>query len=320
MERIIITGTGSLAKRLFHRWKDRYDIVAISRGEGTHLRLPPWVRGEMCDIRDVNRLNYLFGLYKPAICIHTAAFKVLPLMQGQISECIKTNINGTENIAMCCAQHDVQQALLIGTDKCVDPVHNQSYGLSKAVARNIFVDYSTRSTSTRFLINLYGNVARSNHSFIPIWESQIGSGSEITITHADATRFIFSLNEAVDLIEATLNYDINGGCIIPFMPSYRITDVAMAIGALLNKPVKMKVLNKLRPGEKLHEAMLSEVDLPYTSNLGKHLCVVPNYPSLTDYSNLQPYSGGLVTSDKKDWLVTDQDKIIDMLRNSYIYD
>lgn len=320
MERALITGTGSLAKRLFHRWKNRYEITAVSRGEGTHLTLPAWVRGEMCDVRDIERLKYLFSLYKPSVCIHTAAFKILPLMQGQISECIKTNIGGTENIAMCCAQYGVRQAVLIGTDKCVDPVHNQSYGLSKAIARNIFVDYSTRSTDTNFLINLYGNVARSNHSFIPIWESQIADGREISVTHQDATRFIFSLDEAVDLIEATLEYNINGGCIIPFMPSYRIVDVADAIGSMLNKPVRMNILNSLRPGEKLHEAMLSEVDLPYTYNLGNHLCVIPNYRSSTDYSSLIKYQGGLVTSDNSQFIVHNQLKIIDMLRRSRIND
>lgn len=320
MSTLLITGTGSLATRIMHRFKDKYDrIIAVSRGESTHLDLPPWIISELGDIRDFDRLSYLFNTYRPDVCIHTAAFKVLPLMQRYVMECVNTNVTGTSNIARVCHLYDTKQSLLIGTDKAVNPIHNQIYGLSKAVARAAYVDYSARPSNTSFLICNYANVAKSKNSFIPIWENQIKNDKPIDITHEDITRFIFTLDDAVDLISDTLGWNINGGTVIPIMDSFRIVDVALAIGVMLNKPVKMNMLNKLRPGEKMHEDMTSihEQHLTYWLS-NKRLCVIPSFETLTDYSQLQdkPYTGLPLSSDK--YINTNIDSIVELLKRSRI--
>lgn len=316
---LLITGTGSLAKRIMYRFKDKYEkIVVVSRGETTHLDLPPWVISEIGDIRDYDRLDYLFKTYQPDVCIHTAAFKVLGLMQRYVTECIKTNILGTENVARVCHHYDVKQSLLIGTDKSCNPVHNQIYALSKAVARATYVDYAARPSNTNFLCTIYGNIAKSKNSMLLKWENLIKEDKEIVIYHEDLTRFMFSLDESVDLIEKTLKWNINGVTTIPIMKSYRVVDIAQALGVLLGKTPKIKVLNKLLPGEKMHEEMTSshEQHLIYwldESTLG----VLPSFDTFNDYSKIttNPYTGPMLSSDK--FIDSNIDNIVHLINNSY---
>lgn len=317
MSTLLITGTGSLAKRIMHRWRDKYNkIVAVSRGEATHLGLPDWIIPEMCDIRDYERLDYIFKTYKPDVVVHSGAFKILGLMQRYVTQCVETNVLGTENVAQACHMHDVKQSLLIGTDKAVNPVHNQAYGLSKALARAVYVDFSSRPSNTCFLTALYGNVIRSRNSFIPIWEKLIQEGKEITVTHEQTTRFMFTLDDAVTLLEKTLQYNINGGTVIPIMDSYRIVDVAKALGIMLKKEVKMNILNKMGPGEKLHEEMTSTVDEGLIYELEpKILCVIPSFKTNTDYSSLKPYNGPPIRSDQH--INLDIDGLIDLLNRGH---
>lgn len=319
MKTLLITGTGSLAKRIMYRFKDKYDrIITVSRGETTHLDLPPWVIGEIGDVRDYERLDYLFKTYKPNVCIHTAAFKVLGLMQRYVTECIKTNVLGTDNIARACQYYDVKQSLLIGTDKSCNPVHNQIYGLSKSVARATYVDYSARPSNTNFLITLYGNISKSKNSMLLKWEKLINNDEEIVVYHKDLTRFMFSLDDSVDLIEKTLSYNINGATTIPIMNSYRVLDIAEALGVVLGKKPRIKVLNKLLPGEKMHEEMTSvhEQHLIYWLDQ-KTLCVLPSFDINYDYSKIKknPYEGPMLSSDK--FIDTNIDNIVKLINRSY---
>lgn len=320
MSTLLITGTGSLAKRIMFRFREKYDkIVCVSRGEATHLDLPDWVTPEMCDIRDYDRLNYLFKTYKPEVCVHSSAFKVLGLMQKYVTECVKTNVLGTENVARVCHYYDVRQSLLIGTDKSVNPVHNQAYGLSKALARAVYVDFASRPSKTNFLITLYGNVVRSRNSFVPIWENLIKNDQPIRVAHEEATRFMFSLDDSVSLIEKVLEYDINGGCIIPIMQSYKIMDIAIALGVMLNKEVKYNCVNQLGPGEKMHEEMTSTVDDGLIYQLEPNLlCVLPSFENGVDYSKVKktPYVGPQITSDRH--INRNIDHIIDLLNRSRV--
>ncbi|MBP9777795.1 MAG: polysaccharide biosynthesis protein [Rickettsiaceae bacterium] len=296
---LLITGTGSLARRLMYRWKDRYDrIVAVSRGETTHLNLPEWVIGELCDVRDYNRLDYLFSAYQPMDVIHTSAYKVLGLMQNYAMECFKTNVIGTNNVAALSHKYKVSRSLLIATDKACNPIHHQNYAISKAMARNIYVDYAARPSDTSFLCCIYGNIIRSKNSMIPKWENLIKEDKEVVIYHEDLTRFMFSLDDSVDLINKTLNFNLSGTTTIPIMDSYRIVDVAKALGIILNKEVKIKILNQLLPGEKMNEEMTSINESHLIKQLDpKTLCVVPSFDIGKDYSYLKPYSGLPLRSD-----------------------
>lgn len=297
MSTLLITGTGSLAKRVMHRFKDKYDkIVAYSRDEYKHSLLPEWVTSEIGDIRDYNRLDFVFKTHKPDICIHTAAKKRVDMMEVYPLECVLTNIIGTENVAKACRVNDVRTSVLISTDKSVSPVN--VYGCTKSIARSIYADYSTRSENTSYLTCLYGNCAFSTGSFLPLWEDKIKKSEPIYITNENCTRFIFSLDDAVDLIDRTISFNMSGDCIVPIMDSFRITDVAKALGMIHGVDPIIINTNKLRPGEKVHEEMIAQHEIDRTFLLdSKTLCVVPSIKNTESYSNLDLYKGPIVRSD-----------------------
>ena len=133
---------------------------------------------------------------------------------------------------------------------------------------------------------------------IPKWENLIKEDKEVVIYHEDLTRFMFSLDDSVDLINKTLNFNLSGTTTIPIMDSYRIVDVAKALGIILNKEVKIKILNQLLPGEKMNEEMTSINESHLIKQLDpKTLCVVPSFDIGKDYSYLKPYIGLPLRSD-----------------------
>lgn len=294
---LLITGTGSLAKRIMHRFKDKYSkIVAFSRDEYKHSLLPEWVTSEIGDIRDYDRLDFVFKTHKPDICIHTAALKRVDMMEVYPLECVLTNVIGTENVAKACRVNDVKTSVLISTDKSVSPVN--IYGCTKSIARGIYADYSTRSQNTSYLTCLYGNCAFSTGSFLPLWEDKIKKSEPIYITNENCTRFMFSLDNAVDLIDRTISFNMSGDCIVPIMDSFRITDVVKALGIIHDiEPIVVNT-NKLRPGEKIHEEMIAQHEVYRTFSLDDEtLCVVPSIKDVDLYTDLIPYTGPIVRSD-----------------------
>ncbi len=302
---LLITGTGSLAKRIMYRFKDKYSkIVAFSRDEYKHSLLPKWVTSEIGDIRDFDRFNEVMRNHKPDIVIHTAAKKVVPLMEKYPMECVRTNIIGTDNVARSCDINDVKSALFICTDKAVNPA--QVYGCSKSIARSIWAEWSTRS-QTNFISCTYGNVLMSRGSILPIWIDAINSDKPVILTSEECTRFLFTLDDSVDLIEDTLLYGKSGESIIPIMDSFLMLDVIKALEIILGKSANVKI-SGIRPGEKLHEEMLSELEIGRTYIIpGKKLLRV--VPQIIDRKYEHLYYGQVLRSDlfinnNIDYLVT----------------
>ena len=317
MSTILITGTGSLAKRIMFRFREKYDkIVAYSRCEYKHSLLPSWVTSEIGDIRDYDRLNYVFQTHKPDVVVSTAALKVVPLMERYPVECTRTNILGTDNVARACDLHGVKTSILISTDKCVKPA--QVYGATKLIARAIYSDYASRS-NTKFLTVLYGNVCKSRGSFIPIWEEKIRAGEPVYITHEDCTRFMFSLDDSVDLIENAIGYGYSGETFIPIMDAFRVTDVAKALSIIEDKPLRMEIANKLRPGEKLHEEMLTELELSktYTTQVNKVVAVAPYwYDESVPRADRKLYTGPVIKSDL--FINENMQDLVNLIKRSHI--
>lgn len=298
MSTLLITGTGSLAKRIMFRFREKYDkIIAYSRCEYKHSLLPNWVTSEIGDIRDGNRLRDVFRIHKPDVVITTAAMKRVNTLEEFPYEATLTNVGGTENVARCSDEFGVTTSVLISTDKCVKPA--QVYGATKLIARAIYANYAKRS-NTRFLTVLYGNVCKSRGSFIPIWEEKIRAGEPVYITHEDCTRFMFSLDDSVDLIDNAIRYGYSGETLIPIMDAFRVTDVAKALSIIEDKPLKMEIANKLRPGEKLHEEMLTELELSktYTTPVNKVVAVTPYwYGERYPRADRKLYTGPVIKSD-----------------------
>ena len=313
MSHLLITGTGSLAKRVMHRFKDKYDkIVAYSRDEFKHTLLPKWVTSEIGDVRDFDRLDFVFKAHKPDTVIMTGALKHVNLSEQYPLEFVKTNILGTENTAKACHLNGVKTAVFVSTDKACNPAN--CYGATKFIGESIVRDYANRS-DTRFVCVRYGNVCRSRGSFVPIWENLIKEGKPVDITSDKCTRFMFSLDDSVSLIEKSMEA-ASGSLVIPLMDSYKIVDVAKALGIIAGKEVKINNLNRLRPGEKVHEEMLSEMELEKAFYLRRDDYT---YDDKTIYINKfgnKKYNGPMISSDL--FVNNNMDDLIALLNRSTI--
>lgn len=304
---LLITGTGSLAHAIIKRFQNNYHkIVAYSRDEYKHGLLPKFVVSEIGDIRDFDRFNSVVDRHKPDVVIHTAAKKVVPLLELYPMECVKTNIIGTDNVARACHENGVKSALFICTDKAVNPA--QVYGCSKSIARSIWSEWGTRS-QTKFITCLYGNVLMSRGSIVPIWIDAIKNDKPVMLTNYECTRFLFTLDDSVTLIEDSLFYGASGESIIPIMDSFRMIDVIKALEIILGKKADIQI-SGVRPGEKIHEEMLTEMEFTRTYKIpGTQLLRV--VPQIIERVHPTPYQGKMLRSDL--FINEDKDALINLL-------
>jgi len=267
MKKYLITGgAGSLGKALVKKLSENKEnqIYVYSRDEGKHALSfghDPNVTCFVGDIRDYDRLNHVFGIVKPDYVIHAAALKSIDDMELNPTECIKTNTNGSENVAKVSLQHKVSKCILVSTDKACEPVN--VYGSSKFIAERIFTNYDYYSDHTIFSSVRYGNVIASRGSFIPLWMDLINSNKKLKVTSTEMTRFLFTLSDAVDVVLNSLHLSEGGEVFIPKIKSYTLPSCINALGQLLQKTPEYDIIG-LRPGEKLHEDMLGESELPFT--------------------------------------------------------
>ena len=280
MKKILITGgTGSLGKALVRRIKKlEWKIIIYSRDEGKQALSfggDKNIARVIGDIRDLNKLNTTFRLHRPDYVIHTAALKRVDDMEMYPDECVKTNIQGSENVAIAALNNGVKKCMLISTDKACQPVN--VYGSSKFIAERIFTNFDYNSDTTIFSSVRYGNVIASRGSFIPLWLKLINEDKKIKVTSMDCSRFLFTLSDAVNTVLGALENAQGGEVFIPKINSYNMKTIVSAVGAITNKNVDYEVIG-LRPGEKIHEDMLSEVELPFTYEVNDNLLVVlPQY-------------------------------------------
>jgi UDP-N-acetylglucosamine 4,6-dehydratase len=287
---ILITGgTGSLGKQLtktiLERWPNVKRLVILSRDEQKQYQMNqefpdtkyPAMRYFIGDIRDYERLKTAFkGI---DYIIHAAAMKHVPIAEYNPMECVKTNVLGAENIINAALETSVQKIVALSTDKAAAPIN--LYGATKLCSDKLFVAANNIRgwNKISFSVVRYGNVMGSNGSVIPFFMNKRKSGV-LPITDPNMTRFNISLQEGVELVLHALETAWGGEIFVPKIPSYKITDVAKAIGP----NCKHEVVG-IRPGEKIHEEMITSSDSFTTYDLGKYYAILPQVP----FWNVQDY-------------------------------
>lgn len=277
---ILITGgTGSFGKAFVEtvltRYPDIKRLVVFSRDELKQYEMAQQFSDEkytgiryfIGDVRDEPRLRR--ALEGIDIVIHAAALKQVPAAEYNPFECIKTNVLGAQNLIEACLDSGVQRVVALSTDKAAAPIN--LYGATKLCSDKLFVAANNIKghRDLRFSVVRYGNVMGSRGSVIPFFLEQRPSGV-LPITDPEMTRFNISLQEGVDMVLWSLENAWGGEILVPKIPSYRITDVAEAIGPECQRPVV-----GVRPGEKIHEEMITASDSLNTVDIGKYYAILP---------------------------------------------
>lgn len=277
---ILITGgTGSLGKALTFHILNKYPLVKrlviFSRDEQKQFQMAqdypeskyPQVRFFIGDVRDKDRLIRAFKGVD--YVVHAAAMKHVPIAEYNPDECIKTNINGAQNVIDACFQTAVQRVVALSTDKACAPIN--LYGATKLTSDKLFVAANNIKGENPIIFSVvrYGNVMGSNGSVIPFFIKMKADGV-LPITDPNMTRFNISLDGGVEMVMHALEHAWGGEIFVPKIPSYKITDVANAIA-----PGCKHEIVGIRPGEKVHEEMITPSDSFYTYDLGKYYIILP---------------------------------------------
>jgi len=257
------------------------------------------------DVRDRNRLKR--AMRGVDIVVHTAALKQVPACEYNPLEAVQTNINGTENIIESALDTGVKKVLALSTDKAVNPVN--LYGATKLVAEKVFTQGNAYAgaAGTRFSCVRYGNVVGSRGSVIPLFERQREAGT-VTITDERMTRFWITLEQGVHFVMRCIEEMQGGEVFVPKIPSMKITDLADVIAPGCEK----KILG-IRPGEKLHEVLLSEDEARHTVEKEDSFVIQPENPSWTREPWSEPNlpDGFRYSSDNNsEWLIKEQLKVL----------
>ena len=230
---------------------------------------------EIGDVRDYQRVTQ--ALQDIDIVINAAALKQVPTCEYFPYEAVQTNIDGAENIVRAIRQLRLKVETVVGvsTDKACKPVNVM--GMTKALQERIFIGANIHCPDTRLVCVRYGNVLASRGSVIPMFIEQIQKGGPVTVTTPDMTRFLLSLDQAVDTVFAVVKEAKPGEIYIPRIPSAKIVDVAKAL--IGNRPIEI-VISGIRPGEKLHEILISDEEAFRTADRGEYYAVLPMLPEL----------------------------------------
>ena len=280
---LITGGTGSLGKALTKYILKKYPkirhLIIFSRDEQKQFQMAqdfpenkyPQIRFFIGDVRDKERLKRALNIVD--YVIHAAAMKHVHIAEYNPEECIKTNIGGAQNLVQACLETNVSRVVALSTDKACAPIN--LYGATKLTSDKLFVAANNvkGKNPINFSVVRYGNVMGSNGSVIPFFINKKEKDNKLPITDPEMTRFNISLEDGVKMVMHALENAWGGEIFVPKIPSYRILDVAEAIGPKCEKPVV-----GIRPGEKIHEEMITSSDSYHTYDLGKYYTIIPSNP------------------------------------------
>ena len=270
-------GTGSFGKKFIRMTLEKYkpkSIIVFSRDELKQFEMMEKFPSEkfpiryfLGDVRDLERLRR--AMRGVDIVVHAAAYKHVPAAEYNPFEFVKTNILGAQNVIEASLDAGVQQVVALSTDKACNPIN--LYGATKLASDKMFVAANTYSgfEGPKFSVVRYGNVVGSRGSVIPFFMNQVAKG-ELTITDPEMTRFWITLDEAVRMVWRALSVSKGGEIYVSKIPSMNIVDLADVIAPNLPK----KIIG-IRPGEKLHECMISEDDSRYTFEFDGYYAILP---------------------------------------------
>jgi UDP-N-acetylglucosamine 4,6-dehydratase/5-epimerase len=292
---ILITGgTGSLGqaltKHILEVYPDVRKLVVFSRDEQKQFLMEqqysleryPQMRYFVGDVRDESRLTRAFKDID--YVIHAAAMKHVHIAEYNPDECIKTNVGGAQHVINAALSTNVEKVIALSTDKACAPIN--LYGATKLTSDKLFIAANNIKgwNPIKFSVVRYGNVMGSNGSVIPYFLNKRSEGI-IPITEPEMTRFSITLNGGVDMVMHALHHSMGGELFVPKIPSYRIMDLAEAIAPECEKRVV-----GIRPGEKIHEEMISSSDSYNTYDLGKYYSILPQQPTALLEEIIQKYS------------------------------
>lgn len=299
-KKILITGaTGSLGKVLLrrilteemgrpkkiiifsrdetkqHALRLEYKHLAVATDESIYRKFEELLEFRIGDVRDYSSIAS--ALRNADVVFNAAALKQVPSCEYFPYQAVLTNIAGPENIVRAIEELRLPIETVVGvsTDKAAKPVNVM--GMTKAIQERIFIQANLRCPDTRYICVRYGNVLASRGSVIPLFHEQIRAGGPITITTADMTRFLLSLNQAVDTIFAAVRGAKRGETYIPRVPSARVVDIATVL--IGERPIKT-VVTGIRPGEKIHEILISEEERYRTVDRKDWYAILPILPEL----------------------------------------
>lgn len=282
---MVIGGTGSFGSCLLKRvygTPDCPELLVFSRDEKKRWEMAqqfPNVTYIVGDIRDQDRLveamrgvDYVF---------HAAAYKQVPACESNPVEAIKTNVMGAINVCRAAITNNVTRVVGLSTDKAVHPINTM--GMTKALQEKVFISYDKVDSSTRFINVRYGNVLGSRGSVVPVFVDQAKRKVPYTITHPDMTRFLLTLDDAVTLVLTAMQSTYTGVTLVNKMPASTVTDLAQAVHKTVtgnsSKDAELKFIG-VRPGEKIHEALISSDEMCFAYDCGSYFRI--------DYNTVNP--------------------------------
>jgi FlaA1/EpsC-like NDP-sugar epimerase len=299
-KRVLITGgTGSLGKVLVRRilggevgkpskvtvfsrdeakqhfMRLDYQHHAAATDEVIYRNFQSLLEFTIGDVRDYHSVAAV--VRRADVIFNAAALKQVPTCEYFPFEAVRTNIEGPENIVRAIQEHSLPVETVVGisTDKACKPVNVM--GMTKAIQERVFIQANMRSARTRFVCVRYGNVLASRGSVIPLFHDQIRNGGPITITTTDMTRFLLSLDQAVDTVFTALKEAHPGETYVPIVPSARVVDIARVLVG--SRKIETKVLG-IRPGEKIHEILVSDEEAFRATRRGNYYAILPMLPEV----------------------------------------
>ena len=278
---LILGGTGALGNTLTKRYINDNEIIIFSRDEHKQVNMKhkyPNITYQIGDVKDKESILQTFNEYKPDVVINTAALKHVPVCEENPYESVKTNIIGHKNLIDCVSlsKHQIETLMFISTDKACKPIN--VYGMCKAISERLYIDYANKQDDIKVVLCRYGNVLESTGSVIPFFKGLLDKGKKsLPITDKRMTRFLISLEESVDLIEWSYNHtNSHGKIVVPKLQSLMVTDLAKELGKSYGiDDIKLNYVG-IRPGEKIHEEMVSLEESLRTTEHTKYFMITDN--------------------------------------------